>query len=94
VAYGKDTPTSAADPEVRAIHQYMTVFRTVLQPGAYWVDTIPWLRYLPWYGRKLNSEFEVSRKVYFGQMNRLKQQLVRMSDLPILAFYLNYPTAE
>ncbi|KAG1789067.1 cytochrome P450 [Suillus plorans] len=75
VAYGKDTPTSAADPEVRAIHHYMTVFRTVLQPGAYWVDTIPWLRYLPWYGRELNSEFEVSRKVYFGQMNRLKQQL-------------------
>ncbi|KAG1903962.1 cytochrome P450 [Suillus fuscotomentosus] len=74
VAYGKDTPTSATDPEVRAIRQYMSVFRTVLSPGAYWVDTIPWLKYLPWYGRNLKREFESSRKIFVSQMNRLKQQ--------------------
>jgi hypothetical protein len=71
----------------------MSVFRT-LRPGAYWVDTIPWLRYLPWYGRNFKREFESNRKLFASQMNRLKQQLVRVSDLPVFACYLNYPTAE
>ncbi|KAG2136927.1 cytochrome P450 [Suillus bovinus] len=88
VAYGKDTPTSAADPDVRAIHQYMAVFRTVLRPGAYWVDTISWLKYLPWYGRKLKREFESSRKVYSSQMNRLKQQLNTVDVGPSFGRYV------
>ncbi|KAG1754216.1 cytochrome P450 [Suillus lakei] len=88
VAYGKATPTSAADPEVRAVRQLMTVFRTVLRPGAYWVDTIPWLRYLPWYGRKLKSEFESNRKLFANQMNRLKQQLTNADVGPSFGRYL------
>ncbi|KAG1826745.1 cytochrome P450 [Suillus subaureus] len=64
VAYGKATPTSAADPEVRSVRQLMSVFRTVLRPGAYWVDTIPWLRCVAWYGRNFKREFESNRKLF------------------------------
>ncbi|KAG2108927.1 cytochrome P450 [Suillus discolor] len=75
VAYGKNTHTSATDPEVKEIRQSAAMFNTVMRPGAYWVDTIPWLRNLPWYGRKLKRDFENSQKIFSGQMNRLKQQL-------------------
>ncbi|KAG2034246.1 cytochrome P450 [Suillus americanus] len=88
VAYGKATPTSAADPEVRSVRQLMSIFRTVLRPGAYWVDTIPWLRYLPWYGRKFTREFESNRKLFASQMNRLKQQLSNVDVGPSFGRYL------
>ncbi|KAG2066094.1 cytochrome P450 [Suillus decipiens] len=89
VVYGKATPTSAADPEVKAVRELMSVFRTVLRPGAYWVDTIPWLRYFPWYGRKLRREFDSDRKLFASQMNRLKQQLQNDVDVgPSFARYL------
>ncbi|KAG2137440.1 cytochrome P450 [Suillus bovinus] len=81
VAYGKNTPTSATDPEVREIRQFMNVFTTIVRPGTYWVDTIPWLRYLPWYGRELKRGFENSQKVYSSHMNRLKQELQSNVDV-------------
>src|SRR5713226_2360483 len=76
VTYGKTTPTSATDPEVRAVHQLFERFRTALRPGAYLVDSIPWLKYLPWYGQELKQEFERSRQIYSNQLNRVKQQIV------------------
>ncbi|KAG2358689.1 cytochrome P450 [Suillus spraguei] len=89
VVLGKATPTSAADPEVKAVRELMSVFRTVLRPGAYWVDTIPWLRYLPWYGSKLRREFKSNRKLFASQMNRLKQQLQNDVDVgPSFGRYL------
>ncbi|KAG0701299.1 cytochrome P450 [Suillus ampliporus] len=41
VAYGKTTPTSANDPEVRQSREHFRIFRTTLPPGAYLVDSIP-----------------------------------------------------
>ncbi|KAG1756247.1 cytochrome P450 [Suillus paluster] len=89
VTYGKTTPTSVTDPDVRAVRQLLDVYRTVLRPGAYLVDTIPWLRYLPWYGQKLKQEFKSNRKLFAGQMNRLKQQLQNNVDVsPSFGKYL------
>ncbi|KAG2041818.1 hypothetical protein BDR03DRAFT_945723 [Suillus americanus] len=34
------------------------ILRIVLRPGAYLVDTIPWLDHLPWYAQVLKREFE------------------------------------
>ncbi|KAJ8584907.1 cytochrome P450 [Rhizopogon salebrosus TDB-379] len=75
VAYGKNTPTSATDPEVLQIRQIIRVVRTVVIPGTYMVDTIPWLRYFPWYGQGLKQEFEKSKQLYTNQLNRVKQQM-------------------
>ena len=46
VAYGKDTPTSATDPDVQEAHQAIGRIREVLRPGAYLVDSFPWLKYI------------------------------------------------
>ncbi|KAG0695609.1 cytochrome P450 [Suillus ampliporus] len=75
VAYGKNTPTSATDPEVIEVRQLFELVRVVLRPGAYLVDTIPWLKYLPWYARDLKRGLERTTKVNHTHLNRVKEQM-------------------
>ncbi|KAG1858019.1 cytochrome P450 [Suillus subalutaceus] len=63
VAYGKTTPTT---------RQLMKSFRTILRHGNYLVDSIPWLKYLPWYAPELKHQFERTRRLRTDQLNRVK----------------------
>jgi hypothetical protein len=83
ITYGKTTPTSASDPEIREAHQTLRTFRITLIPGAYWVETIPWLKYLPWYAPELRDQFKRIRRLYTNQLNRVKLQMVYI--LPYLS---------
>ncbi|KAG1727217.1 cytochrome P450 [Suillus lakei] len=80
VTYGKDTPTSATDPEVVEMHQLLEMAIEILRPGAYLVDSIPWLKYLPWYGRDLKLGFERSKKLNTGQLERVNEQMQSNED--------------
>lgn len=82
VAYGKITPTSAKDEEVKYVRQRFVALAKAMRPGAYLVDSIPWLRYLPWYGQDLKQEFKTINRFYTDQLNLVKQQIVR-NVLPI-----------
>lgn len=82
VAYGKITPTSAKDEEVKYVRQRFVALAKAMRPGAYLVDSIPWLRYLPWYGQDLKQEFKAINRFYTDQLNLVKQQIVR-NVLPI-----------
>ncbi|KAG0694280.1 cytochrome P450 [Suillus ampliporus] len=75
VAYGTNTPTCATDPDVIEINELVRMTGMVRRPGAYLVDTIPWLKYLPWYGRDLRRGFERSKKLNAGHLNRVKEQM-------------------
>ncbi|KAG2117410.1 cytochrome P450 [Suillus cothurnatus] len=81
VTYGKNTPTSATDPEVIEALQMMRRFIEILRPGLYLVDSIPWLKYLPWYGRDLKLEFEKRKKFNLGQLNRVREQMQGDMDI-------------
>ncbi|KAG1807806.1 cytochrome P450 [Suillus subaureus] len=81
VTYGKNTPTSAADPEVIERLQMMGKVTEIQRPGAYLVESIPWLKYLPWYGRELRLLFERRKTVYLGQLNRVREHM--QSDVDI-----------
>ncbi|KAJ8587525.1 cytochrome P450 [Rhizopogon salebrosus TDB-379] len=81
ITYGKNTPTSPTDPEIQQIRQIVRVVRTVIIPGRYMVDAIPWLRYLPWYGQGLKQGFEKSKQLYTNQLNRVKQQMQGDADV-------------
>ncbi|KAG0695355.1 cytochrome P450 [Suillus ampliporus] len=89
VAYGKTTPTSATDPEVIEVGQLVRMAGEVLRPGVYLVDSIPWLKYLPWYGRELKRGFERSMKLDMGHLNRVKEQMQSNVDIgPSFAKYM------
>jgi len=79
IAYGKTTPTSATDPEVIRIVEGVERLRVALRPGEYMVDSIPALKYLPWYGRNLRDGFRSTRELFTEQLSRIKKQLVSVS---------------
>ncbi|KAG0697092.1 cytochrome P450 [Suillus ampliporus] len=81
VIYGKTTPTFATDPEVVEISQLIGMTSELIRPGAYLVDSIPWLKYLPWYGRDLRQGFERSKKLDIGHLNRVKEQMQNNVDI-------------
>ncbi|OAX31381.1 cytochrome P450, partial [Rhizopogon vinicolor AM-OR11-026] len=81
IAYGKDTPTTAADPAVKTVRQSLDKVHIDLRPGGYLVDTIPWLKYLPFYGLELRLAFMGIRRHYTSQLNIVKQQLQSNTDV-------------
>ncbi|KAG0700993.1 cytochrome P450 [Suillus ampliporus] len=90
VAYGKTTPTSATDLEVIEVNELVIQAAQILRrPGAYLVDSIPWLKYLPWYGRDLRRGFERGEKVNVNHLNRVKEQMRSNVDIgPSFAKYI------
>ncbi|OAX33120.1 cytochrome P450 [Rhizopogon vinicolor AM-OR11-026] len=80
VAYGKTTRTFATDPELKDVRRRFQELSKSLRPGAYLVDTVPWLKHLPFYGRELRRDFERGKKLYTDQLAVVKEQLRRDED--------------
>jgi hypothetical protein len=76
MTYGKSTPTANTDPEVVGMKRVVERFGIVMQPGAFLVDRIPILRYVPWYGRQLKAWFREEYELVLGQMERVKKEIV------------------
>ncbi|KAJ8579865.1 cytochrome P450 [Rhizopogon salebrosus TDB-379] len=89
IAYGKNTPTAATDPEVVEVRQIMETITKVLRSGNYLVDWIPWLKYFPWYGRELRRGYEKSKRLNTSHLNRVRQQTQINEDVgPSFAKYM------
>ncbi|KAG1807783.1 cytochrome P450 [Suillus subaureus] len=69
IAYGKTTSTSATDSSVVEIRHFVKTISAVVRPGAYLVDSIPWLKHIPWYRRDLRRGFGKTKKLNLGQLN-------------------------
>ncbi|KAJ8580950.1 cytochrome P450 [Rhizopogon salebrosus TDB-379] len=80
VTYGKNTPTAATDSEAIEIRQIMLMFRAAIRSGAYLVDSIPWLKHLPWYGQELRRGGEMFKRLNTNNLNRVRQQIVQSSE--------------
>ncbi|KAK0451911.1 cytochrome P450 [Armillaria borealis] len=55
LTYGKPSTTSYSDPLVQKILLFAHRFGTVVRPGAYWVDSVPILQYVPGYLSQLRK---------------------------------------
>ncbi|KAH0826061.1 cytochrome P450 [Lanmaoa asiatica] len=77
LTYGKNTPTHASHPDVLHVRKSLHRFGMSLRPGAYLVDSLPWLKYLPWYGRELRRAFIEDYTLYHRQLDTVKRQMVR-----------------
>ena len=58
-----------------------------MRPGAYLVDTFPWLKYLPWYGRELRQGFIEDRALYRRHLDATKRQMVRSPHSQSMTMY-------
>ena len=77
VAYGKTSPTSSDDLDVVRLRRVLVNFQTALRPGAYLVDRIPWLKYVPGYGRQLKEFHRYELALFRDQLNRVRDDMVR-----------------
>ncbi|KAG6381787.1 cytochrome P450 [Boletus reticuloceps] len=82
VTYGKTSPTSNDDPEMVRIRQVLANFETALRPEAYLVDRIPWLKYVPGYGRQLKEFHRYELALFRDQLNRVRDDMATSNAGP------------
>ncbi|KAG2078550.1 cytochrome P450 [Suillus decipiens] len=75
VAYGKSTPTANTDPEVVRIRRVNEHLQATIRPGAYLVDRVPLLRYMPGYGKQLDEWHHEELELYRHQLRRVKSEV-------------------
>lgn len=88
IAYGKTTPTSYSDPEVRAVNKCLARLGAALRPGANFVDTYPILRYIPGYGSHLRRYQKEEEALYKKEVNTVRRNLAKGEAQPSFAAYL------
>jgi hypothetical protein len=76
VTYGKSTPTSNDDPEVVRLQEEFKHIQAVVVPGTFLVDRIPFLRYVPGYGRVLREYHEFELSLFRDQLARVTDDMV------------------
>ncbi|KAG2075789.1 cytochrome P450 [Suillus decipiens] len=77
VTYGKSTPTANTDPEVVGVRRVAERVLSTIRPGAYLVDRVPLLRYLPGYGKQLYEWHREELQLYRHQLMRVQSEMDR-----------------
>ena len=77
VTYGKTTPTSYSDPDVLQINKSAARLGDALRPGAYLVDSYPFLKYIPGLNSQLKRYHQEEIALYRSQVNAVKERVVR-----------------
>ena len=80
VTYGKTTPTLYSDPEVQQINRGTERLGDTLRPGAYLIESYPWMRYVPGMASKVERWHEEDIALYRGQVEAVKQRQVSFHE--------------
>ncbi|KAI0770000.1 cytochrome P450 [Fomes fomentarius] len=88
LTYGKMTPTSYSDSEVLAINKCAARLGNALRPGAYLVDSYPFLKHIPVFTSKLRQYHEEELALFSNQVNTVKQRMVKNEVNPCFVTYL------
>jgi len=94
ISYGKTSPTSALDPDVQGVQRAMNNIRKALQPGAYLVESCPFLKYVPWYASDLKEAHKEDAELYMRQLDRVKNQMMSGDAEPSFSRFLLENQAE
>jgi len=52
-----------------------------MRPGAYLVDRLPWLKYVPGYGRRLREYYKSDLEFYKGKLKCVERAMVNAPSL-------------
>lgn len=76
LTYGKPSTTTYSDPLVQKIMMFMRRFGTVARQGAYWVDTVPILQYVPGYLSDLHKWHKEELAFSRSSVDTVKDKIV------------------
>jgi len=88
VTYGKTTPTSYSDPVVKSINRFVRNFAQARLPGAYLVESFPFLRYVPPFVSKLKRWHHEELALFKAQLVTVREQMDRGEAQPSFGTYL------
>ncbi|KAG2046951.1 cytochrome P450 [Suillus hirtellus] len=94
VTYGKSAPTSNTDPEVVRIYNVAKHFQATIRPGAYLVDRVPLLRYLPDYGKQLYEWHREELELFRHQLRRVKSEMTAVGITATIMAAACHPLAQ
>jgi len=77
ITYGRPSPSQKADRDLELMYQSIFELGQALRPGAWLVDHIPWLKYLPLYGRILRKQHKEELALFTRQMQKVRDDMVR-----------------
>ncbi|KAI0829920.1 cytochrome P450 [Trametes gibbosa] len=77
ITYGKTTPTSYSDPDVKQINLGAARVGDAVRPGAYLVDTYPFLKNIPFFTSKLQRFHREELALYRSQVQGVKERLAK-----------------
>ncbi|KAG7442943.1 cytochrome P450 [Guyanagaster necrorhizus] len=77
LTYGKPSTTSYSDPLVQKILLFAHRFGTVIRTGAYWVDSMPILQYVPGYLSRLRRWHKEELAFSRSSVDTVKEQINR-----------------
>lgn len=82
--YGKSYTASNDDSTAIRIRKISKNVQSVAQSGAFLVERIPILKYVPGYGRVLKEYREFERTIFGEQLAHVKDEMVRSRVLLLL----------
>ncbi|KAG1806933.1 cytochrome P450 [Suillus plorans] len=94
VTYGKSAPTAIANPEFVRLCRVVDNFQSVIRPGAYLVDRVPLLRYLPGYGKQIYKWHNEELELFRYHLRRVKSEVDENKADPSLTKALLENTEE
>ncbi|KAJ3934183.1 MAG: cytochrome P450 [Lentinula lateritia] len=81
LAYGK-VPHSYEDPEVQAVNRCLTRLGYAMRPGAWKVDVLPFLKYIPGYLNELKVGHEEELGLFKSQLQEVREKMSRREEIP------------
>ena len=85
ITYGKTTPTSYSDPDVKQINKGIERIGYAMRPGAYLVDSYPFLKYIPGFATELRKYHQEEVTLFRSQVRTVKDRLVSFWSGALLA---------
>ncbi|KAI0647953.1 cytochrome P450 [Trametes meyenii] len=85
ITYGKTTPTSYSDPEVKQINRGIARLGIATRPGAYLVDAYPFFKYIPGFASELKRFHGEELALFRGQLQGVRTRLAKNECPPCFA---------
>ena len=78
LVYGLKLEPASNDDLIARIHQKLQNVERSMRRGAYLVEFLPFLKWIPGYGRKLKEYHNYEMQLYREQMERVRSEMVSM----------------
>ncbi|KAJ9096005.1 hypothetical protein QFC21_005369 [Naganishia friedmannii] len=94
IAYGRTEKVSYSDPDIQLVNQCGDRLGQTLRPGSFMVESLPWLRYVPGYTKKIDQWHSDELTLFRGQLDMARENLSASAINIMIMAAAVYPDAQ